>query len=125
MKRIEDCHVLVMATNRFEESELFGPRETLLGKGAKVTLELDLASRFQSDSIPSTYSDQQGRFRLEGVDPGELSLVASQDGFASSEPTACEARAGELTQDVVLELRLGGTLTGEDFSPANHRCVRT
>ena len=38
MPRISDAHVLVMATNRFEESELFGPREILLGKGATVTL---------------------------------------------------------------------------------------
>ena len=27
-----------MATDGFEESELFGPREILLGKGAEVTL---------------------------------------------------------------------------------------
>ena len=31
MPAIADAHVLVMATNRFEESELFGPREILLG----------------------------------------------------------------------------------------------
>lgn len=30
--------VLIMATNRFEESELFGPREILLEKGFDVTL---------------------------------------------------------------------------------------
>jgi protease I len=30
--------VLIMATNRFEESELFGPREILLGEGFEVTL---------------------------------------------------------------------------------------
>ena len=49
MPPIGEAHVLIMATNRFEESELFGPREILLGKGAKVTLasvcrqKLDLA----------------------------------------------------------------------------------
>ena len=30
MPRIADARVLIMATSRFEESELFGPRELLL-----------------------------------------------------------------------------------------------
>jgi len=38
MPKISEAHVLIMATNRFEESELFGPRERLLERGAKVTL---------------------------------------------------------------------------------------
>jgi protease I len=38
MPKISEAHVLIMATNRFEESELFGPREILLERGAKVTL---------------------------------------------------------------------------------------
>jgi protease I len=45
-----------MATNRFEESELFGPREILLGKGARVTLAaLDLKP------IMATVHDEPGR----------------------------------------------------------------
>lgn len=38
MPKISEARVLIMATNRFEESELFGPREMLLERGAKVTL---------------------------------------------------------------------------------------
>ena len=38
MPRIADARVLIMATSRFEESELFGPRELLLAAGAEVTL---------------------------------------------------------------------------------------
>ena len=38
MPQISDARVLIMATSRFEESELFGPRDILLGKGASVTL---------------------------------------------------------------------------------------
>ena len=38
MPKISEANVLIMATNRFEESELFGPREILLDRGAKVTL---------------------------------------------------------------------------------------
>ena len=56
MPNIGDAKILIMATNRFEESELFGPREILLGKGAKVTLaSLDL------DEIMGTVHDEPGK----------------------------------------------------------------
>jgi protease I len=56
MPHISDARVLIMATNRFEESELFGPREILLAKGAKVTL----ASLDRAD-IMATIHDEPGR----------------------------------------------------------------
>ena len=56
MPAIGDAHILIMATNRFEESELFGPREILLGRGAKVTL----ASPTR-DEIMATVHDEPGK----------------------------------------------------------------
>ena len=38
MPRISEARVLVIATDGFEESELFGPREILLGRAADVVL---------------------------------------------------------------------------------------
>jgi len=38
MPAIGDAKILIMATDGFEESELFGPREILMGKGADVRL---------------------------------------------------------------------------------------
>lgn len=38
MPRISDAKVLIVATDGFEESELFGPLEILKGKGAEVKL---------------------------------------------------------------------------------------
>ena len=56
MPPIGEAHVLIMATNRFEESELFEPREMLLAKGAKVTLaSLSLAE------IMGTVHDEPGK----------------------------------------------------------------
>ena len=56
MPKIEDARVLIMATNRFEESELFGPREILLGKGATVTL-----AALDMEAIMATVHDEPGR----------------------------------------------------------------
>jgi protease I len=38
MPKISDARVLIVATDGFEESELFGPREILLGRGTEVVL---------------------------------------------------------------------------------------
>lgn len=56
MPKISDAHVLIMATNRFEESELFGPREILLEKGAKVTL-----AALDMEPIMATVHDEPGK----------------------------------------------------------------
>ena len=38
MPEISDSRILIVSTDGFEESELFGPREILLGRGAEVVL---------------------------------------------------------------------------------------
>lgn len=95
--------------------------------GARVTVELDLAERMASrGEAPTAFADHEGRFRLE-LDPGEHALVAELEGFAGSAPATFSARSGEVTEDVVLTLRLGGTLTGvvlgDDGDPAVGRMV--
>jgi uncharacterized GH25 family protein len=84
--------------------------------GARVTLELELQEMIDarvSGGSPEAFADSDGLFHLADLDPGALNIVASADGFAASEPLACELLPGELLEDVVLELRVGGTLTGE------------
>ena len=56
MKDLDGKHVLVMATDRFEESELFGPRALLLERGAKVTL-----ASLAMEPILGTVHDAPGR----------------------------------------------------------------
>ncbi len=56
MPKISDAKVLIMATNRFEESELFGPRERLIERGAKVTLASPTL-----DDIMATVHDEPGK----------------------------------------------------------------
>jgi protease I len=56
MPQISNARILIMATNRFEESELFGPREILVAKGATVVL----ASLDRAD-IMGTVHDEPGK----------------------------------------------------------------
>jgi protease I len=48
MPEIENTHVLIVATDGFEESELFGPREILMEKGARVSLASPSLSPIQA-----------------------------------------------------------------------------
>lgn len=56
MPKISDAKILIMATNRFEESELFGPREILLAAGAEVTL-----ASLDRQEIMGTVHDEPGK----------------------------------------------------------------
>ncbi len=51
-----DAHVLIMATDGFEEIELFGPRDTLMGQGARVSLAAPSLTPIQA-----TVLDDPGR----------------------------------------------------------------
>jgi protease I len=48
MPEIENTRVLIVATDGFEESELFGPREILMEKGARVSLASPSLSPIQA-----------------------------------------------------------------------------
>lgn len=56
MPRISDARVLIVATDGFEEWELFGPRQILQEKGADVVL-----ASLTLDPIQATVRDEPGR----------------------------------------------------------------
>ena len=56
MPDIADSKILIMATDGFEESELFGPREILIDRGADVKLASP-----QSRPIQATVHDDPGK----------------------------------------------------------------
>ena len=56
MPKSADAKVLIMATNRFEESELFGPLERLRAAGADVKL-----ASIDRDAIQATVHDELGK----------------------------------------------------------------
>lgn len=83
MPAIADAHVLIMATNRFEESELFGPREILLERGARVTL----ASPTREE-IMATVHDEPGRritpdLTIDEVDPNDFDALLLPGGVGN------------------------------------------
>ena len=62
MPRIGDCRVLIVATDGFEEWELFGPREILSKRGAEVVL-----ASLKRDPIQATIHDDPGKTIRPGL----------------------------------------------------------
>ena len=87
--------------------------------GAEIGKELEGAEVISAmqgrGDWPTTTTDDEGNFELEGVQPGAGSIVAKKDGWAQSEGFAYELAEGESARDIVLALRKGGTITGEVF----------
>ena len=73
MTAIADARILIIATNRFEESELFDPRETLLAKGATVTL-----AAIESGTMKARLVESNAR-RVAAIESGEQVVVEFED----------------------------------------------
>ena len=63
-------HVLIMATDRFEESELFGPLEILRGRGATVSL-----ASLALEPILGTVHDEPGKSIAPDLLVGDVEAV--------------------------------------------------
>ena len=70
MPAIADARVLIMATDGFEESELFGPREILLARGAEVRLAAP-----SMRPIQATVMDDPGRTIRPDLSINEVDAV--------------------------------------------------
>lgn len=101
MPAIADARILFLATNRFEESELFGPRETLLEKGAEVTLaSIDL------DEIRGTVHDEPGKsikpdIKLGDVSVGDYDALVLPGGVGNPDRLRTEKMAIQIIRDFV------------------------
>lgn len=67
MSEIAERHVLIMATDRFEESELFGPLERLIEAGARVSV-----AALSMEPIQGTVLDEPGRSIAPDLTIGEV-----------------------------------------------------
>lgn len=87
--------------------------------GAEVGPELEgaelIAAMRGGSDHPTATSDDEGRFELAGLIPGTGSIVARGEGWAASEALAYELGEGDSVEDVRLELRVGGTISGQVY----------
>ena len=93
MGDLDGKKVLIVATDRFEESELFGPREMLMARGAKVTL-----ASLSMDAILGTVHDAPGRniqpdLRIDDASESDYDALLLPGGVGNPDRLRTEAKA--------------------------------
>jgi len=101
MADLDGKHVLIMATDRFEQSELFGPLEILRGRGATVAL-----ASLAMDPILGTVHDEPGRkiapdLLIGAVDPDDYDALLLPGGVGNPDRLRGDAQAVALIQAFV------------------------
>lgn len=101
MPKIADAKILIMATNRFEESELFGPLERLKAKGADVKL-----ASLDTDEIMGTVHDEPGKtikpdMTIDEAREGDFDALVLPGGVGNPDRLRMEDKAVALVRDFV------------------------
>lgn len=99
MADLSDAHVLILATDGFEQDELFKPRQALLDAGAKVTLASP-----KTDPIQGMQHDEKGDtitpdITLEDVDTDDYAMLLLPGGVANPDKLRLDERAVSIAQE--------------------------
>ena len=98
MRDIADSRILIVATDGFEESELFGPRELLIDQGAEVKLASP-----ELKPIQATVHDDPGKtirpdMTIEDADAGEFDALILPGGVRNPDALRTNGAAIALIQ---------------------------
>ena len=99
MPQLGDAHVLILATDGFEQAELFEPRRALLEAGVKVTL-----ASIATDPIQGMQHDEKGDtivpdLTLDEVDTADYTALLLPGGVANPDTLRITPRAVEIVEE--------------------------
>ena len=99
MRDIADSRILIVATDGFEESELFGPRELLIDQGAEVKLASP-----ELKPIQATVHDDPGKtirpdMTIEDADAGEFDALILPGGVRNPDALRTNSAAIALIRE--------------------------
>ena len=99
MADLSNAHVLIIATDGFEQDELFKPRQALLDAGVKVTLASD-----KTDPIQGMQHDKKGEtitpdLLLDDVDTEDYTALLLPGGVANPDTLRMNDRAVEIVEE--------------------------
>jgi protease I len=100
--KIDDARVLIVATDGFEESELFGPREILLERGSSVTLASPSLAPIQA-----TVHDDPGKtirpdIKIDDARAEDFDALLLPGGVRNPDALRLNQRAVELIREFAL-----------------------
>ena len=106
MANLQNARVLMLATDGFEESELFEPRQALLDAGAQVTL-----ASIKTDPITGESGGEKGKSitpdtTLDQVELDQFDALVLPGGVGNPDKLRMEPRAVEIVRTFVDSKRL-------------------
>jgi len=99
MAELSQAHVLIIATDGFEQAELFEPRKALLDAGVKVTLAsptLDPIQGMEHDEKGDTIAPDT---TLDDVDTDDFTALLLPGGVANPDTLRMNERAVEIVEE--------------------------
>lgn len=100
MADLSNARVLIMATDGFEQSELFEPRQALLDAGAQVTLASIKTDPIQGMKHDSEPADQiTPDLTLDDVDTEDYDALVLPGGALNPDKMRTEERAVEIVEE--------------------------
>ncbi len=99
MPAIENCKILIIATDGFEQSELFRPRERLMDLGADVLLASPDTKPIQGMEHHEKGQTITPDMRLEDVDTEDFDALLIPGGVANPDTLRQEERAVSIVRD--------------------------
>ena len=98
MPAIEDSKILIIATDGFEQTELFGPRERLLDLGADVRLASPETKPIQGMQHQEKGETITPDMTLDEVDPDEFDALVIPGGVANPDTLRQEKKAIDIVK---------------------------
>jgi len=98
MPGIEDSKILIIATDGFEQAELFGPRERLLDLGADVRLASPETKPIQGMQHQEKGETITPDMTLDEVDPDEFDALVIPGGVANPDTLRQEKKAIDIVK---------------------------
>lgn len=99
MPRIEDSKVLIVATDGFEESELFGPMDILLGRGATVKLASPVLKPIQATVLDDPGRTIRPDLTIESASAADFDALILPGGVRNPDALRTNAAAIALIRD--------------------------
>ena len=101
MDKLNNARVLMIATDGFEQSELFEPRQALLDAGARVTL-----ASLERDAITSEKHGEKGESitpdaTVEEVDPADYDALVLPGGVANPDKLRMNQQVVDIVRSFV------------------------
>src|SRR3569623_2686855 len=110
MPDLKDARVLMIATDGFENDELFKPRQALIAAGAKVTLASIKTAPIQGEKGGEEADTITPALVLSDVDTEEFDALVNPGGESNTDKMRMQDRAEQIVEEFMDDDKIGAAI---------------